>query len=130
MCIHVQPNKSDYSRPPSVHSADCYPARRHPNTDCFIPTSIDSQTQRHYALYMLKYLFARHFSSSRPHPVLWERVHHSLSANEMSQAMGVQLRRVEPGCVEVVLPYSKITTNQVFNSMDSSTTRYVMGDRC
>ena len=47
-----------------------------------------------------------------PHDVLWTRVQNSLDRQGMMRHLGVRLLRVEPGLVELALPYSDKVTQQ------------------
>jgi acyl-coenzyme A thioesterase PaaI-like protein len=51
-------------------------------------------------------------AETAPYPALWARIADSLARQGMSQVLGVRLLRVEPGCVELVLPYSSKVTQQ------------------
>ena len=51
-------------------------------------------------------------ADSQAYPLLWGRIATSLALQGMSQALGVRLLRVEPGCVELALPYSDKVTQQ------------------
>ena len=50
--------------------------------------------------------------SARPDSDLYERVHKSFVRQGMMQHLGARLLRVEPGWVEVALPYSERVTQQ------------------
>ncbi len=47
-----------------------------------------------------------------PHDALWTRVQNSLNRQGMMRHLGVRLLRVEPGLVELALPYSDKVTQQ------------------